>query len=163
MTSQHRGTQRKILRKRPKNINKAWRERVFWEKFQCLPRPTPSKTEGRVPRQQSAPTTCNLTYWEVSQQTHLQTLLATLGVVQGHNERRKRLLKNSRSSYCTHEIPSHTLNCIFHSNTFLQGTHDIFHIPQLAKICLKNRHREEHIHSVSCQYFLIPILQTSWN
>ena len=70
---------------RPKNINKAWRERVFWEKFKCLQRPTPSKTEGRISRQQSAPTTCNLTYWEVSQQTHLQTLLATLGVVQGHN------------------------------------------------------------------------------
>ena len=50
-----------------------------------FPKPTPSKTEGRVPRQQSAPTTCNLTYWEVSQQTHLQTLLATLGVVQGQN------------------------------------------------------------------------------
>ena len=57
----------------------------FWKKFKCSPRPTPSKTEGRVPRQQSASTTCNLTYWEVSQQTHLQTLLATLGVVQGQN------------------------------------------------------------------------------
>ena len=27
---------------------------------------TLSKTEGRVPNQESAPTTCNLTYWEVS-------------------------------------------------------------------------------------------------
>ena len=31
--------------------------------------------------QQGAPTTCNLTYWEVSQQTYVQTLLPSLGVV----------------------------------------------------------------------------------
>ena len=30
---------------------------------------TPSKTDGRVPNQQGAPTTCMLTHWEVSQQT----------------------------------------------------------------------------------------------
>ena len=68
-TSQHRGTQRKMLRRGPKNNNKAWiklSEAILrivgdlWEKFECFPRPTPSKTEGRVPRQQSAPTTCNL-------------------------------------------------------------------------------------------------------
>ena len=41
---------------------------------------TLSKTEGRVPNQQSAPTTCNLTYWEVSEQT-----LARLGVVIGQS------------------------------------------------------------------------------
>ena len=34
---------------------------------------TPSKTVGRVPSQQGAPTTCNLTYWEVSKQTDRQT------------------------------------------------------------------------------------------
>ena len=36
---------------------------------------SPSKTDGRVPSQQKAPRTCNLTYWEVSQQTYVQTLL----------------------------------------------------------------------------------------
>ena len=36
---------------------------------------TPTKTDGRVPSQQGAPTTCNLTYRRV------QTLLASLGVV----------------------------------------------------------------------------------
>ena len=41
---------------------------------------TLSKTDGRVPSQQGAPTTYSLTYWEVSQQTYVQTLLATLGV-----------------------------------------------------------------------------------
>ena len=46
---------------------------------------TPSKTGGRVPSQQVALTTCNLTYWEVSQQTYVQTLLASLGVVIGQN------------------------------------------------------------------------------
>ena len=30
---------------------------------------TPRKTAGRVPSQQGAPATCNLTYWEVSKQT----------------------------------------------------------------------------------------------
>ena len=29
--------------------------------------------------------TCNLTYWEVSQQTYVQILLASLGVVIGQN------------------------------------------------------------------------------
>ena len=29
---------------------------------------TPSKTIGSVPSRNGAPTTCNLTYWEVSQQ-----------------------------------------------------------------------------------------------
>ena len=51
--------------------NKAWiklSEAIFsilgncWEKFV-----TPSKTDERVPSQQGAPTTCNLTYREVSQ------------------------------------------------------------------------------------------------
>ena len=36
---------------------------------------TPSKTDGRVPSQQGAPATCNLTYRRV------QTLLASLGVI----------------------------------------------------------------------------------
>ena len=42
---------------------------------------TPSKTDGRVHVQQGAPTTGNLIYWEFSQQTYVQTLLASLGVV----------------------------------------------------------------------------------
>ena len=46
---------------------------------------TPSKTGGRVPSQQGALTTCNLTFWEVSQQTYVQTLLASLGVLIGQN------------------------------------------------------------------------------
>jgi len=46
---------------------------------------TPSKTDGTVSSQQGTPTTCNLTYWEVSQQTYVQTLKASLGVVIGQN------------------------------------------------------------------------------
>ena len=42
---------------------------------------TPSKTDGRVHSRQGAPTTGNLIYWEFSQQTYVQTLLASLGVV----------------------------------------------------------------------------------
>ena len=81
-TSRFRGTQREILRKRPKNNNKA-RIKFFetilsilgdcWKKIYLFL--TPSKTDGRVPSQQGAPATCNLTYRRV------QTLLASLGVV----------------------------------------------------------------------------------
>ena len=46
---------------------------------------TPSKTDGRVPSQQGVPTTCNLNYWEVSQQTYLQALLAGFGEGTGQN------------------------------------------------------------------------------
>ena len=69
-----------ILRKRPKNNNKAWiklSEAILsilgdcWEKCMFL---TPSKTDGRVSSQQGAPTTW-LKYWEVSQQTYVQTLI----------------------------------------------------------------------------------------
>ena len=64
-----RGTQGEILRKRPKNNNKAWirlSEAILsilgdcWEKFICSSY-SRSKTDGRVPNQKVAPTTCNLT------------------------------------------------------------------------------------------------------
>ena len=45
----------------------------------------PDRHDGRVPSQQGASTTCNLTYWEISHQTYLQTLLASLVVAKGHN------------------------------------------------------------------------------
>ena len=54
-----------------------------WEKIYLLL--TPSKSDGRVSSQQGAPATCNLNYWEVYQQTYVQTLLASLGVVIGQN------------------------------------------------------------------------------
>ena len=40
---------------------------------------TPRKTNGRVPSQQGEPTTCNVTYWDVSQQTYVHRVLASLG------------------------------------------------------------------------------------
>ena len=43
------------------------------------------KTNGRVPSKQGAPSTCNLIYWEVSQQMYVQTLMASLGVVRRQN------------------------------------------------------------------------------
>ena len=46
---------------------------------------TPGKTNGRVPSLQGTRTTCNQTYWEVSQQTYFQTLLASMGVVKGQH------------------------------------------------------------------------------
>ena len=87
-----RGNLREILRKGSKNNNKAW-ILAFWSHFRHFGRLlgkiclflTPSKTGGRVPSQQGAPTTSNRTYWEVSRQTYVQTLLASLGVVIGRN------------------------------------------------------------------------------
>ena len=90
----NRGTQRKFLRKTPKNNNKAWRqfsEAILsslgdcWEQFICssLPaRPTEESVPASKVHLQSG---CNLTYWKVSQQTYVQTLLASLGVVIGQN------------------------------------------------------------------------------
>ena len=46
---------------------------------------TPSKTDGRVPSQQGAPTTRNLTSWQVSKRTYVQKLLVSMGVVIEHN------------------------------------------------------------------------------
>ena len=40
---------------------------------------TPRKTNGRVPSQQGAPTTCNVAYWDVSQQTYVHIVLASSG------------------------------------------------------------------------------------
>jgi len=88
-----RGTQREILRKIAKHSKKSLKK-AFWSHFKHFWRLlekiylflAPSKTDGRVPSQQSAHTTCNQTYWEVSQQTYyVQTLLAILFVVIGQN------------------------------------------------------------------------------
>ena len=129
---------------------------------------TPSKTVGRVPSQQGAPTTCNLTYWEVSKQTDREPLVqhddikgyAAYGVVcphitgqlgcgyrakfspslGGRGKRGQRVFRQiAQSSYSTHQIPSNTLNCLFPGNTFFPRTYCLFKISQPAKIRLKNR------------------------
>ena len=118
---------------------------------------TPSKTDERVPSQQGAPTTRNLTYWEVSQQACVQTLLASLGVVIGQNSTFQLaglggggwwFLTIAHSSYSRHQIPSDTMNCLFPSNTFLPRTYYFSQISHPAKILLKNRYFEEQIRCV---------------
>ena len=52
----------------------------FWEKFIC-----PARLVEEFPASKVHLLTCNLTYWEVSQQTYVQILLASLGVVIGQN------------------------------------------------------------------------------
>ena len=84
----------------PKGIieKKTWKQQqsmlnAFWSHFRHFGRllgksylfHTPSKTDGRVPSQQGAPTPCNLTYWEASQLTFVQPLLTSLGVGRGRN------------------------------------------------------------------------------
>ena len=80
------------LKTTKRDMNKA-----FWSHFKHFERLlgkiylllTPSKTARRFPSQQGAPTTCNLTYREVSQQTSVQTLPASFGLV-GQNSRFRR-------------------------------------------------------------------------
>ena len=103
---------------------------------------TPGKTDGRVHSQQGAPTTGNIIYWGFSQQTYVQTLLASLGVVKlkislsvrrgrGRNSSlHLRVLRRGGEMFQTnstsrHRIPSYTLHYLFPRNTFLQG-HIIF-------------------------------------
>ena len=113
--------------------------KAFWSYFKhfrrllgkCICSSTPSKTDRRVPSQQGAPTTYNLTYWEVSQQTYVQILLASLGVAYGQNldlqwwegDGWGRFLTHIiHRRYSRHQVPSDTLNYLFPSNTFLPRT-----------------------------------------
>ena len=100
---------------------------------------TPSKTDGRVPSQQGAPTTCNLTYWEVSQQTYVQTLLATLGVALGAKFSPsvgqlgggRFLTNNTNNSNLDIKSPQTTWIFYFQGNLSFQG-HQFFQISQPA-------------------------------
>lgn len=120
---------------------------------------TLSKTCGRVSSQQDVPTTCNLTYGKDSQQTFVQTLMASLGVVIGQYSdlqwgRGALRLDNgcggggggfcqiTHSSYSRRQIPSDTPNILFPRNSFLPRTFHYFHISQPAKNCQKNRYFE---------------------
>ena len=127
---------------------------------------TPSKTDGGVNSQQGAPTTCNLTYWEVSQQPYVQTLLASLGVVKGQNSALKwrgggRLTGNGSwpwneihpfswggplfdKQHITAiksrlQIPLDTQNCLSSTNLFLPRKYNFITNLQPKKIGLKNR------------------------
>ena len=106
---------------------------------------TPGKTDGRVHSQQGAPTIGNIIYWEFSQQTYVQTLLASLGVVKlkislsvrrGGGGAGAKFIPSlacveeggemfQTNSTSRHRISSYTLHYLFPSNTFLQG-HIIF-------------------------------------
>jgi len=124
-----------------------------------------SKTWGRVSSQQGVPTICNLTYGKDSQQTFVQTLKASLGVVMGQysdlqwgrgalrldngcggraqftrsvGEEEGRACQITHSSYSRRQIPSDAPNIPFPRNSFLPRTCHYFHISQPAKNCQKN-------------------------
>ena len=142
---------------------------------------TSNKTDGRVPSQEGAYTTCNLTYWEVSQQTYLQTLLASLVVAKGHNSdlisgrggglgkigvakratfspsvKREggggELVRKIHVIYSRHQFPSDTNNHLYPRKTFRPGTCYFFKIFQPAKIGLKNRYFLRN-RSIGCPCF----------
>ena len=151
MSQLFRGTQREILRKRPKN-NKAWinlSETILsilgdcWEIFICSSLPARLMEEFPASKVHLQPATCNLTYSEVSQQTYVNILLGNLGVDVRQNWGRG---GGGDSSYSGHQINLYTLNCP--RDTFLPRTYYFFQISQPTKICLKNRYFEEEIHWV---------------
>ena len=110
LQAKFRGTQREILRKGPKTITKhdsKLSEVILksilaecWEEFICSS--LSARTDGAVPSQQGALTTCDPTNQEVSPQTYVQTILASLGVV---------LRQNSPHSY-TERARTNQLNSL---------------------------------------------------
>ena len=128
---------------------------------------TPSKTDEEAPSQQGAPSTFNLTYWEVSQQTFKIQIQLFSGGGEGFDgnwvwpkgyihlfsggwgEGLRGFWQIAHSSYCTHQITSDTTIFQF------PRTYYFVQISQPAKICLKNRYFEEQIHWV-------PLKSRSW-
>ena len=166
-----------MWRRRPKNNNKAWiklSEAILNILGDCLSVPCSQQDWWKS----SQPARCNynLTYLEVSQQTYVQTLLASLGVAIGAKFRpsvmgrgvfgRKigvtyrrnspfqwwgrgggeGLWQITHSSYSTHKIPQTPWIIVFPATLSLQG-HIISSTSPSQKIFfLKNRYFEEQIH-----------------
>ena len=126
---------------------------------------TPGKTDGRVHSQQGAPTIGNIIYWEFSQQTYVQTLLASLGVVKLKISLSVRRGGGAGAKFipslacveegggrCFRQIAPldiespHTPFIIYFPATLSYKDILFFRISQPARICLKNRYFEEHIH-----------------
>ena len=107
---------------------------------------------------QRVPTTWNLTYWEGSQQTYLQALLAGLGEATGQNSDLqwgveggietwvwpksefipsggwRSFWQKTHARYSTHQIPTDTHSYIFPSNTFHLWTDHFFQTPIQQKL-----------------------------
>ena len=152
MSQLFRGTQREILRKRPKN-NKAWinlSETILsilgdcWEIFICSSLPARLMEEFPASKVLLQPATwltrkfpsrrMSTYYWAI----WVWTWDKIVGGVGGGG--------GGDSSYSGHQINLYTLNCP--SDTFLPRTYYFFQISQPTKICLKNRYFEEEIHWV---------------
>ena len=135
--------EREDLRKRPKNNNKAWiklSEAIFPLPEKSYPYHTPRKSEGRVLSKQGAPTTCNLTYWEVSQKKYVQTSQASWEWSWGK-------IKPFSGGVGEGEVSDKQPITAICQNTFLQRAYCFFQIFQpKKKNCLKNRYFEEQIH-----------------
>ena len=149
-----RGTQGEILRKRPKNNNKAWirlSEAILsilgdcWEKFICSSY-SRSKTDGRVLNQKVAPTTCNLTNVRRGRRAKLRpSVEGGGGGVEkwvwpkgeihpfsggwGEARAKRRYWQIAHSSYSRLQIPSNTTNCLFSSSTASKGILFLLHLP----------------------------------
>ena len=134
----------------------------------------PSKTDRRVPSQQGVPTTCN---FEVSQQTYVQTLLASLGVVIWQNsalqwglDRKLGVWPREEEFTASvegggggfqHQIPSDTLNCLFPATllTSFQGHKIISKSPSQQEFAWRTDILR--IRSIGCPWILLLCLGLS--
>ena len=146
---------------------------------------TPSKTDGRVPSQQGAPTTYNLTYWEVLQKTYIcpkhywPVWVWPKGKIQtfswGVRWRGGRFLTNITGQFgCGLRAKFRPLVegwggggegfwHITHSSYYRHQILFLSHL-QASKICLKNRYFEEKIHWISPEVRARMVrLEGDWN
>ena len=124
----------------------------------CFLLPARLMEEFQADCRQGVPKTCNLTYWEVSQQRYLQPLLAGLGEATGQNSDLQWGVeggietwvwpkgefipsgggevsgKKTHARYSTHQIPTDTHSYIFPSNTFHLWTDHFFQTPIQQKL-----------------------------
>ena len=158
LTSDIKGTQREILRERPKNIDKVWiklSEAIFsilgdcWEKCICSSLPAARLTEGFP-----------------ASKVHLQPATWLTGGGEGVGNwvglevevhRGGRFLTNK-----TYQLFL-TLNCLFPSNTLLPKTCHFFHISQPANTLLKNRYLEEKVRWLPLWHDIKPHNNYSFN
>ena len=131
----------------------------------------PSKSDGRVKSQQGAPTSCNLTYWEVKfpsrhmyrhnwpvwvwSQGKIQTLILGGGAGQDNGcDRRAQFTPSVVKEHIAPILPIKYPQTARAYNTFHPGAYHYFHISQPAKNCLRNRSFAEQIHWVPQRYVI---------
>ena len=139
ISGHYRGTQWEILRKRPKNNNKAWikvSEAILsilgdcWEKFICSSLLARLMEELRPSKMQLQPAT----WLNGKFPSRRMSITGQFGC--GHRQKFAPLVEGVGERFRTNS--KYTLSCLLPATL-------LFQISQLAKVCLKNRYFEEQI------------------